>query len=409
MKFQFDYQIMSKLLFSYLHKSLIQTRRFQEYVDTHILYNLLKFYNSSHKTYETFALSQPPWYKLPGPNKQWKISQSLMLEQVQKLVKLIHTLDSKIPKSQEMFFEKYGTHYSYETIHDKIADSYKTVFIRAKNPLLKNFLNSQLANRSQTRKQFQRNDSKNLEDLHKLQQLEQERLKLISQQVKSILGWCPIIKQSTIPNAGEGLFIDGKCRRGSVIGIYPGLIYTPAYIKELPNEISYLFPCGYPGAGVPHINGDLQNEFFFSTMYNHPIPEEVSIDEKLKWKYGKDQYLEAKYSHLLGLRFIHPFALCHKANHPRKGFIPNVETSVLTIPMNFDPQLLPYIPNKYYKPPLILFGTQQGFIKTVVFIANRDLEDEEVFVNYRYNPHVEKEPWYHHVDIEEDLRCWSKR
>lgn len=400
---------MYKLVFSYLHNALVQTRRFQENVDTHILYNLLKFYNSSHKTYETFALSQPPWYKLPNSNKQWKLSQSMMLEQVQKLLKLVHTLDSNIPKCQEMFFDKFGKHYEYNAIEDKIADRYKSIFIRDKSPILKDFLSAQLTKQHQMRKQFRTRDSEGRDDLYELQQLEQERYHKLSHQVKSTLGWCPTVKQSTIRDAGEGLFIDGKCRRGSVIGIYPGLVYTPAYLKELPDDTSYIFPCGYAGGGVAHINGNLKNEFFFSTMYNHELPESSSLEPSQKWKYGEEQYLEAQYSHFLGLRFIHPFALCHKANHPRKGFIPNVETAVLIVPLNFDPQLLPYIPNKYYKPPLMILGGQLGFIQTVVFVANRELEDEEVFVNYRLNPHGEKEAWYHHVDIEEDMRCWMKR
>lgn len=45
-------------------------------------------------------------------------------------------------------------------------------------------------------------------------------------------------------------------------------------------------------------------------------------------------------------------------------------------------------------------------IKGIAFVATRELQDEELLLNYRLNPQVQKPEWYIPVDIEEDKRRW---
>ncbi len=45
-------------------------------------------------------------------------------------------------------------------------------------------------------------------------------------------------------------------------------------------------------------------------------------------------------------------------------------------------------------------------IKGLVFVATRQVQDEEVLLNYRLNPQVHKPSWYASVDEEEDKRRW---
>ena len=50
---------------------------------------------------------------------------------------------------------------------------------------------------------------------------------------------------------------------------------------------------------------------------------------------------------------------------------------------------------------------QQGLaMKGIVFVATRQLQDEELLLNYRLNPQVQKPAWYTAVDVEEDKRRW---
>ena len=45
-------------------------------------------------------------------------------------------------------------------------------------------------------------------------------------------------------------------------------------------------------------------------------------------------------------------------------------------------------------------------IKGLMFVATRQIQDEEILLNYRLNPQVHKPAWYASVDIEEDTRRW---
>ena len=50
------------------------------------------------------------------------------------------------------------------------------------------------------------------------------------------MGFTLDVKPSQIPHkeAGQGLFLNGKADVGSVIAIYPGIIYSPAYYHYIP-------------------------------------------------------------------------------------------------------------------------------------------------------------------------------
>lgn len=49
---------------------------------------------------------------------------------------------------------------------------------------------------------------------------------------------------------------------------------------------------------------------------------------------------------------------------------------------------------------------QLGVVKGLAFVAIRQIQDEEVLLNYRLNPQVQKPAWYAPVDVEEDKRRW---
>ena len=49
---------------------------------------------------------------------------------------------------------------------------------------------------------------------------------------------------------------------------------------------------------------------------------------------------------------------------------------------------------------------QLRVIKGLAFVAVRQIQDEEILLNYRLNPQVQKPAWYAPVDVEEDKRRW---
>ena len=50
--------------------------------------------------------------------------------------------------------------------------------------------------------------------------------------------------------------------------------------------------------------------------------------------------------------------------------------------------------------------TESKQTKGLAFVATRQLQNEEVLLNYRLNPQVQKPSWYAPLDVEEDTRRW---
>lgn len=51
-------------------------------------------------------------------------------------------------------------------------------------------------------------------------------------------------------------------------------------------------------------------------------------------------------------------------------------------------------------------AVQPSATKGIAFVATRELQDEELLLNYRLNPQVHKPDWYSPIDVEEDKRRW---
>ncbi|KAK6134215.1 hypothetical protein DH2020_032020 [Rehmannia glutinosa] len=78
----------------------------------------------------------------------------------------------------------------------------------------------------------------------------------LSQKLKDLTGYTLEIKPSQIQHedAGQGLYLDGEADAGSVIAIYPGVTYSPAYYRYIP---------GYPRV-------DLKNPYLI-TRYDGTV------------------------------------------------------------------------------------------------------------------------------------------
>ncbi|KAF0694349.1 Aste57867_14760 [Aphanomyces stellatus] len=192
----------------------------------------------------------------------------------------------------------------------------------------------------------------------------------IDDYVRQELGYSLSVRDSTIPGAGRGLFLDGHAPAGTAIAFYPGTVYLSEHYRK-----KYL-----------HV---VSNNPFARARFDGAI-----IDAS-----------EAAIPH------VNPFALAQMINHPPAETMPNV------IPMAFDfPPEEPFtsephhsfIPNRFVHPPsmLAMYG-KRSLVHSLVLVALNDIQDEEVFLNYRYNPSMEYPDWYTPVNRDEDLKMWS--
>ncbi|BAM81877.1 hypothetical protein, conserved [Cyanidioschyzon merolae strain 10D] len=231
-------------------------------------------------------------------------------------------------------------------------------------------------------------------------------------------------------NAGYGVILNGHARMGSVVAFYPGIAYRVRHWTSIP--------------GYPYITA--QNPYLFA-RYDRVI---VDANPNLEVSRGLmnipilDHALESVVRHTRQTESLHecwvglnPYALGHRVNHPPRGR----EANVMPCAWNFDlqrlePSLLSFIPNRLFTkyrqlssgilgPTSMLWsrfrhwfdslGHQDNMSLTeipgVVLIALRDLQDEELFLNYRYNPaaleRLQAPSWYWQPDQEAAKRRWS--
>ncbi|XP_054808906.1 uncharacterized protein LOC129311004 isoform X2 [Prosopis cineraria] len=257
----------------------------------------------------------------------------------------------------------------------------------------------------------------------------------VSRKLKDQLGYTLNVKRSNISHkdAGQGLFLDGEADVGAVIAFYPGVVYYPAYYRYIPGyprvdaENSYLIS-RYDGAVInaqPWGSGGGKRE-----VWNGLKIAEINPDKKGVEK-GSDRLWKLLSKPLEGtvggntgdvLERRNPLAFAHFANHPAKGMLPNVMICPYDFPLT-ENNVRAYIPN-------ILFGNAEvnmrrfgsfwfksgmsrnsdssvPTLKTLVLVATRALQDEELLLNYRLSNSKQRPEWYAPVDEEEDKRRWS--
>ncbi|KAJ0038153.1 hypothetical protein Pint_23187 [Pistacia integerrima] len=258
----------------------------------------------------------------------------------------------------------------------------------------------------------------------------------VSRRLEDIIGYTLHLKPSLTPHkeAGQGLFLSGVADVGTVIAIYPGVIYSPAYYRYIP---------GYPRV-------DAQNPYLITrydgTVINAQpwgaggetrdlwdgltLPEIRSTMEGTEkgsdrmWKLlSKPMKSTQGGSRTELLERRNPLALAHFANHPAKGMVPNVMVCPYDFPLT-EKDMRAYIPNVSFGNAdevnmrrfgsfwfrwggLRSNGSDSPVLRTLVLVATRSLCEEEVLLNYRLSNAKRRPAWYTPVDEEEDRRRWS--
>ncbi|XP_021735428.1 uncharacterized protein LOC110702085 [Chenopodium quinoa] len=259
----------------------------------------------------------------------------------------------------------------------------------------------------------------------------------VSQGVKEHLGYSLTVRSSEIPHkdAGRGLFLEGEADVGSVIAIYPGVVYSPAYYRFIPGyprvdaHNSYLIT-RYDSTVInaqPWGEGN-DNREFWDGMNS---PQAAKFTEQIA-QTGSDRVwkmlskpLESPRSGTRGeiLERRNPLAYAHFANHPPKDVDPNVMVCPYDFPLD-EKDMRTYIPN-------ISFGNEEGvrmkrfgsfwfksgssvhgvsdipILKSLVLVSTRTISNEEILLNYRLSNSKRRPSWYTPVDEEEDRRRWG--
>lgn len=259
----------------------------------------------------------------------------------------------------------------------------------------------------------------------------------LSHKLKDLIGYTLEIKPSQIQHkdAGQGLYLDGEADVGSVIAIYPGVTYSPAYYQYIPGyprvdlQNPYLIT-RYDGTVInaqPWGNGGETREVWDGSSIQEPSTLNAEGGEN-----GSDRVWKLLSKPLGGGRvrgkgFVlerrNPLAFAHFANHPGKDAAPNVMVCPYDFPLT-EKNMRTYIPNislgngdevamkkfgsfwfKSWKSSTTVADT--CILKSLVLVATREISNEEMFLNYRLSNLKRRPSWYMPVDEEEDRRRWS--
>ncbi|KAH6765322.1 C5orf35 [Perilla frutescens var. frutescens] len=258
----------------------------------------------------------------------------------------------------------------------------------------------------------------------------------VSQKVKDLLGYTLEVKPSQIQDkdAGQGLFLDGEADVGTIIAIYPGVTYSPAYYQYIPGyprvdlHNPYLIT-RYDGTVInaqPWGTGGEAREMWDGSSVPRPgLNAEGGVNSSDRmWKLlskpldgsnvgGRGVVLERR----------NPLAFAHFANHPAKDMLPNVMVCPYDFPLT-EQNIRTYIPNIPFgggqEVNMKKFGSfwfkswkssstvaDAPIIKSLVLVATRGVSNEEILLNYRLSNLKRRPSWYTPVDEEEDRRRWS--
>ena len=265
------------------------------------------------------------------------------------------------------------------------------------------------------------------------------------------LGYSLNVRQSKIPNAGQGVFLNGKATAGTVISLYPGIVYLKEYVvsgdiagmfgpddsglytmsrydgsifngdctlKWHPSPISHghlirhptgILPRSQDHHGLPKILGKAN---VMSCPFNFPVLESAAINKKggflnsLVDDDDDDDNDDNDYT------LQEDNVNKENQNNSKKMVKLDIDKFLekKKLGKKFPTEFRPYIPNAYYKPPVLL-STQEAkesYTFGIALIATENIENEEIYLDYRYNPHLDTPSWYKTIDEESAQRRWKE-
>ncbi|XP_061362691.1 uncharacterized protein LOC133306392 isoform X3 [Gastrolobium bilobum] len=183
----------------------------------------------------------------------------------------------------------------------------------------------------------------------------------VSQKLKDQLGYTLNVKPSQISHkdAGQGLFLDGVADVGAVLAFYPGVVYSPAYYHYIPGYLDEKNPyliTRYDGTVIdaqPWGCGSDEQELWNGRKMVENKPDMEGAEK------GSD-------SQKVNMKRFGSFWFQSGVSRKSESHVPT--------------------------------------LRTVVLVATRALQDEELLLNYRLSNSKPWPEWYAPVDDEEDVR-----
>jgi hypothetical protein len=241
------------------------------------------------------------------------------------------------------------------------------------------------------------------------------------------------VASSLIPGAGLGLFVDGEAPAGSLITIYPGITYRPSDVKHMadfpivsknnehllwrydgvivdggPGAISQLLRRKRLESEIPFEQSHL-NTYAGGQYINHPprgtVPNalQYALDIRLA-------RLPARVKHLV------PNLPWEAEPHGAEGPVENPDARLGDWKKRFLAHSLENLENMAIRQRVISSAlisrrahNPSTTQKSIAIMATRPVVNEEVYINYRFNPDGPDLPdWYADCNPEESRRRWAQ-
>ena len=185
----------------------------------------------------------------------------------------------------------------------------------------------------------------------------------------SLRTWHLEVATSSLSGAGEGVRICGVCPAGTLVAVYPGVVFET-------EDLAVMHKMILPG-----------NEYVMMRRDGLLIDGRPDGASSQMFSVAAQRDLAAGAAPLITSGAL---AIGNKVNHPAPGTLPNVFVLPFDLQPTEHPTLHPHIPT-------VNFRATRGK-HTVVLIAKRELRDEELWLDYKLRPEGPLEQWYKPVE-----------
>ena len=187
------------------------------------------------------------------------------------------------------------------------------------------------------------------------------------------LPWRLEVAPSSTSGGGDGVFLRGRCEAGSVLAIYPGVVYT--------------------AADLPLMREVLEGNHYTLFLRNGVILDGRIMDGRSSLVFERAKQRDREAFSLPPLIEEGALAVGHKVNHPPPDVPPNVYVLPLDLGRYEHVGLHRYLPVVHAHLPVPDGDTP--WKRTAVLIASRSLCDEELWLDYKLRQDAHQLPsWY---------------
>ncbi|KUF76147.1 hypothetical protein AM587_10012752 [Phytophthora nicotianae] len=263
----------------------------------------------------------------------------------------------------------------------------------------------------------------------------------ITDNFQKLFGFTLNVEESSVPGAGEGVKLRGSAPIGSLVALYPGIVYLPEHYKKK-HHLSELTNNPYARARFDSVIIDAKKECKISLLTltsSYSIANDSSSLSQHRTQ--ETRLLLRTKSTILPAEHLRTCLASPLSSLPKLLQTQFMLTVLLLLLFCLEPfttkEYDELIPNNFVQEPsrLSMFGKRaivhvcnwsanillllndadhtDNFIYTIskqglAFIATADIADEEeLFLNYRYNPDRPMPEWYAPVDVDSDRAMWK--